>query len=134
MLATICGGGIVIRLTSLSGLIPPEASQYRVHMACVPGGNVIAKAIGSPEAFARSTYGFRSLGVLTPASLSLLFSVIAWPLRFSSHGTTMGLTGDPSRPIDDARGIPKSMCVAWFSPMLILSRIAAHEASFEITD
>ncbi len=27
MLATICGGGIVMRLTSLSGWMPPEASQ-----------------------------------------------------------------------------------------------------------
>ena len=27
MLATICGGGIVMRVTSLSGLMPPEASQ-----------------------------------------------------------------------------------------------------------
>ena len=27
MLATICGGGIVMRLTSLSGWMPPDASQ-----------------------------------------------------------------------------------------------------------
>jgi hypothetical protein len=27
MLATICAGGMVIRLMSLSGLMPPEASQ-----------------------------------------------------------------------------------------------------------
>ena len=27
MLATICGGGIVMRLTSLSGLMPPDPSQ-----------------------------------------------------------------------------------------------------------
>ena len=34
----------------------------------------------------------------------------------------------------DAKGMPKSMCVAWFSPRLILSRIAAQEASLEIVD
>src|SRR5438128_3549737 len=30
--ATIWGGGMVIRLTSLSGLIPPLPSQYRVQI------------------------------------------------------------------------------------------------------
>src|SRR5436190_4210978 len=71
MFATICGGGIVIRLTSLSGWIPPLASQYRVHMACVPGGKVIAKLSGFPEALALSATGLRSFGVLTPAARSL---------------------------------------------------------------
>src|SRR5579862_7334428 len=33
MFAIICAGGIVTRLTSLSALIPPLASQYRIHIA-----------------------------------------------------------------------------------------------------
>jgi hypothetical protein len=75
-----------------------------------------------------------SLAVFTPAALSLLFRVMAWPLRFSSHGITIGLTGDPARPMVDARGIPMSMCVAWFSPTFILSRMTAHDASLEMTE
>ena len=81
-------------------------------MACVPGGNVIANVNGSPAALALSTRGFRSFGVFTPACINLLLSVIAWPLRLSSHGMTMGLTGDPARPIVEANGMPISMCVA----------------------
>jgi hypothetical protein len=54
-------------------------------------------------------------------------------LRFSSHGITIGFTGEPARPIVDANGMPRSMCVAWFSPIDSLSRITAHDASFEMT-
>ena len=46
----------------------------------------------------------------------------------------IGFTGDPTRPIVDANGIPISMCVAWFSPSDSLSRMTAHDASFEITE
>jgi hypothetical protein len=73
-------------------------------------------------------------GLRTPAIFSLLFSVIAWPLRLSNQGITIGFTGDPARPIVDASGMPMSMCVAWFSPSESLSRMTAHDASFEITD
>ena len=47
---------------------------------------------------------------------------------------TIGFTGEPSRPMVDANGMPISMCVAWFSPSVSLSRITAHEASFEIVE
>src|SRR6476660_5605086 len=134
MLEIICAGGIVIRLMSLSGCTPPDASQYRIHMAWVPGGYVMAKVSGAPDALALSACGFTSFAERTPAAFNLLFKVIACPLRFSSHGITMGFTGDPMRPIVDANGIPISMCVAWFSPRLSLSRITAHEASFETTE
>jgi hypothetical protein len=30
--------------------------------------------------------------------------------------------------------MPMSMCVAWFSPRLSLSRMTAHEASFDTVD
>src|SRR5690349_14668033 len=114
--------------------MPPDASQYRIHMACVPGGNVIAKDNGAPAALALSTKGFTSLADLTPASLNLLLNVIAWPLRLSSHGMTIGFTGDPASPIVEASGMPISMWVAWLSPIDSLSRMTAQEASFEITD
>src|SRR5215204_113295 len=97
--------------------MPPDASQYRIHMACVPGGNVIAKDSGSPAALALSASGFTAAGVLAPAFLSLLLSVIACPLRLRSHGITIGFTGAPASPIVDASGIPINMCVAWLSPM-----------------
>src|SRR6266571_4315997 len=134
MLEIICAGGIVIRLISLSGWIPPDASQNLIHMACVPGGYVMANARGLPAALAFSASGFTSLADFTPAAFSLLFSVIACPLRLSSQGITIGFTGDPSRPIVDANGMPISMCVAWFSPRLSLSRITAQDASFETTE
>ena len=38
MLATIWAGGMVMSETSRSGLMPPDASQKRIHIACVPGG------------------------------------------------------------------------------------------------
>src|SRR5437016_232670 len=78
--------------------------------------------------------GLISFAVLTPACFSLLFRVIAWPFRLSIHGMTIGLTGDPRRPIVDAKGMPINMWVAWFSPRLILSRITAHDASLETTE
>src|SRR6185436_13935416 len=114
--------------------MPPEASQYRVHIACVPGGNVIANVSGSPAAFALSAIGLSACGVLTPACFNLLLRVIACPLRLSSHGTIIGLTGEPARPIVDANGMPISMWVPWFSPTDSLSRITAQDASFETTD
>ena len=78
--------------------------------------------------------GLTSEAFRTPAFLSLLFRVMAWPLRLRIHGVTIGFTGDPASPIVDAKGIPRSMCVAWFSPSDSLSLIAAHDASFEITE
>src|SRR6266849_840777 len=114
--------------------MPPEASQYRIHIAWVPGGNVIANVNGWPAALALAAIGVTSFAVLTPACLSLLLRVIAWPLRFSSHGITIGFTGEPARPIVEANGMPISMCVAWFSPIDSLSRMTAHDASLEMTD
>ena len=46
----------------------------------------------------------------------------------------IGFTGEPNSPMLDENGMPKSMWVAWFSPNVSLSRIAAHDASFEIID
>src|SRR5579884_2168933 len=94
----------------------------------------MANVIRFPAAFALSTIGFRSFGVLTPACLSLLLRLIPCPFLLIIHGMTIGLTGDPRRPIVDAKGIPISMWVAWFSPRFILSRMTAHEASFETTE
>src|SRR5215471_18214155 len=110
MFEIICAGGMVINDTSLSGLIPPEASQKRIHMACVPGGNVIAKVSGSPAALALSAIGLMSFADLTPAAFNLLFKVMAWPLRLIIHGMTIGFSGEPSKPIVEANGIPRSMC------------------------
>src|SRR5713226_9484263 len=103
-------------------------------MACVPGGKVMAKVMGEPDAFALSTSGFRSFAVFTPADFNWLFRVIAWPLRLISQGITIGFTGDPASPMVEANGMPISMCVAWFSPRLSLSRITAQDASFETTE
>jgi hypothetical protein len=47
---------------------------------------------------------------------------------------TIGFTGEPARPIVEARGIPISMCVAWFSPRVSLSRMTAQDASFDTTE
>ena len=81
-----------------------------------------------------STIGLSAFGSRTPACFNLLLSVIAWPLRLSSHGTTIGFTGEPARPSVEAIGMPSSMCVAWFSPIDSLSRMTAHDASLEMTE
>src|SRR5689334_10422953 len=94
----------------------------------------MAKARGSPAALALAASGLIADGVFAPAAFNLLLSVIACPLRFSSHGITIGLTGAPARPIVEANGMPISMWVAWFSPSDSLSRITAHDASFETTE
>src|SRR6266540_692821 len=128
MFATICAGGIVTSAVSLSGLMPPAASQYRIHIACVPGGNVMANVIGEPFFLASSTRGLRAFG--SPAIFFFRSAriVMAWPLRLSSQGMTIGFLGDPRRPSVEAIGIPKSMCVAWISPFESESRIAAQLA------
>ena len=59
---------------------------------------------------------------------------MAWPFRFSTHGITIGFTGEPASPIVEAMGMPISMCVAWFSPSESLSRITAHDASLETVE
>ena len=46
----------------------------------------------------------------------------------------IGLTGEPASPIVEASGMPRSMCVAWFSPIVSLSRMAAHDASFDTVE
>ena len=46
----------------------------------------------------------------------------------------IGFTGDPASPIVEASGMPISMCVAWLSPIDSLSRMTAHDASFEMID
>src|SRR3954470_14738095 len=55
---------------------------------------------------------------------------MAWPLRLSSHGITIGFFGEPSRPMVEASGMPMSMCVAWIEPEERLSRMAAQLAPF----
>ena len=97
---------------------PTRASQYRSTLrGC--------RAERSPNV--RAASGFRLVrerldifAVLTPACFSLLFSVMAWPLRLSSQ-VTIGFTGEPARPIVDANGMPRSICVAWFAPIDSLS-------------
>src|SRR6266446_9675392 len=99
MLATIWAGGIVMSAISRSGLMPPDASQKRIHIACVPGGYVIANVMGLPLAFASSASGLTCCGVFTPLSRSDFVSVIAWPFRLRYIGMIIGFCGDPWRPI-----------------------------------
>ena len=97
-------------------------------MACVPGGNVMAKVIGVPFAFASSASGFSTLGSSFTAPFNSFLSVMLWPLRLIIQGIIIGFFGDPSRPIVEAIGMPVSMCVAWMSPLDSESRIAAQLA------
>src|SRR3989442_28308 len=115
---------------SLSGLMPPLPSQYRIHMAWVPGGNVIANVRGVLDFCA---IVLKSAALLT-VPLDLLCSVIACPLRFKSQGMTIGFFGLPASPIVEASGIPMSMCVPCISPVERLSRIAAQLAPFTIVE
>src|SRR5882724_1031918 len=97
-------------------------------MAWVPGGNVMAKASGSPRLCAFATNGLIALGSAPTLPFHSVFKVIAWPLRFISHGMIIGFLGEPASPIVEAMGIPISMCVAWIVPLLRLSRMAAQFA------
>src|SRR5882672_8229890 len=76
MLATICAGGIVMSETSRSGLMPPDASQYRIHIAWVPGGYVIANVMGEPLVLASSASGLICDGALAPRSSKVFVRVI----------------------------------------------------------
>src|SRR4051812_28083004 len=99
-------------------------------MAWVPGGNVIANVNGSPSLSAWSTNGRSALGSAPTLPFSSAFSEMAWPLRFMSHGITIGFFGEPRRPMVDPSGMPISMCVPWIDPVERLSRIAAQFAPF----
>jgi hypothetical protein len=121
---------MVTSAASLSALMPPAPRKYRIHMACVPGGNVMAKVMGVPFFFASSTKGLSILGSAPTFFLSSDFTVMACPLRLSIQGITMGTLGAPMSPRVEAMGMPISMCVAWMSPLEIASRTAAQLACF----
>jgi hypothetical protein len=91
----------------------------------------MANVIGVPEAFAASVSDLSALGSAWIFPARSFLRVIDWPLRFISQGTTIGFTGAPASPIVDAIGMPSSMWVAWTSPLLSESRIAAQLAPFE---
>src|SRR2546430_17684467 len=97
-------------------------------MACVPGGNVMAKVIGVPFAFASSTSGFSAFGSSFTAPFHSFLSVMLWPLRLIIQGIIIGFFGDPRRPIVEAIGMPVNMCVAWLVPLDSESRFRAHMA------
>src|SRR3954469_21602780 len=103
-------------------------------MACVPGGNVIAKASGSPGALAALAIGLSAFGSACTLPFSAAFSVMAWPLRFIIQGMTIGFFGEPRRPIVEAMGMPISMCVACRSPVESESRMAAQLAPLLTVD
>src|SRR5882724_4161047 len=90
----------------------------------------MANVSGSPSFFACSTKGLSALGSAPTLPFHSVLSVMAWPLRLSSHGITMGFLGAPRSPIVEAKGMPMSMCVAWIEPVERLSRIAAQLAPF----
>src|SRR6185295_11549453 len=103
-------------------------------MACVPGGNVIANVNGSPSPLALVTNGLSAFGSPWTLPLNLLERLMAWPLRLSIHGITIGFFGEPSRPMVEAIGMPMSMCVPWLSPVERESRIAAQLAPLATTE
>src|SRR5262245_45952056 len=88
----------------------------------------MANVSGSPSFLAWSTIGLRALGSAPTLPFHDALSVMAWPLRLSSQGITIGFFGEPSSPIVEAMGMPKSMCVAWLSPLDRESRMAAQFA------
>src|SRR6478736_10414560 len=99
-------------------------------MACVPGGKVWAKVSGSPSLLAWSAKGLIAFGSAPTLPFHSDLRVMAWPLRFISHGMTIGFFGEPARPMVEASGMPMSMWVAWMEPVERLSRMAAQLAPF----
>ena len=61
--------------------------------------------------------------------LCLTWSVMAWPLTFSTAGMTYGTDCEPT-PSEIASGIGESMCVASVSPLIEMSRIIAQLDAF----
>ena len=94
----------------------------------------MAKVSGSPSFLAFATNGASALGSSFTAPFHAAFSVMACPLRLSSHGMTIGFFGEPSRPIVLAMGMPSSMCVPWRSPLESESRMAAQLAPLATVD
>ena len=100
--------------TSLSGWMPPDAEPV-AHPHGVRAWRErhrerqrLAACLGPvDQRFQRPSDRLHDL-----AFFIRLFSVMACPLRLSSHGMTIGFFGEPTRPIVDANGMPMSMCVA----------------------
>src|SRR2546425_11269878 len=84
--------------------------------------------MGLPFALASSTNGLSALGSSATFPLRSALSVMLWPFRLSIQGMTMGLLGEPRRPMVEAMGMPVSMWVAWMSPLERASRMAAQLA------
>jgi hypothetical protein len=92
----------------------------------------MAKVMGAPAAFAAMARGRSAFASAATLPLKAALSVMLWPLRLSSHGTTMAFFGEPRRPRVEAIGMPSSMCVAWMSPFESASRMAAQLAPLAI--
>src|SRR5574343_413721 len=98
-------------------------------MAWVPVGKVWAK-VYSPGLL--TIIFFSDAPSLTPASASLLDSVIPCPLWFRVIRLAISFFGPPI-PRCTPYTSPYSTCAASSSPFTSLSRTAAHEASFDGT-
>ena len=88
----------------------------------------MAKVMGAPLALASVTRGRSAFGSAATFPLSSALRVMDWPFRLMIQGTIMGFLGDPRSPIVEAMGMPRSMCVAWLSPVDSESRMAAQLA------
>src|SRR4029079_27719 len=67
---------------SLSGSMPPAASQYLIHKSWVPPGKVIATLTSLPAAFLAANAALRGdASVLTLRSLYSLATETAWASR-----------------------------------------------------
>src|SRR5687767_3706014 len=111
MLATICGGGIVLIPTFL-GSMPVASNQVRNQRSCVPPGKVMANCT-CLAAFNLSTAPPIFDNSFVPTrSQNLLDSVIAWPLLFSIMATFMTSPALPPTPLYTEKGILNKQCAA----------------------
>src|ERR1044072_1560199 len=128
MLATICGGGMVIMPTDLA-FTPHAASQVRNHISCVPPGKVCANVTSFLDCtdFTAAATFFRSLNPTRPQKS--FESVMAWPLLFNIMAMRISEPALPPMPSYTEKGIEKRQCAPSSSPFNTLSRTLAHEAS-----
>src|ERR1043165_7666708 len=128
MLATICGGGMVMMPTDLE-LTPQAASQVRNQISCVPPGKVMANVtsfLDCTDFMAAATF----LVSLKPTRPQKSFeSVMAWPLLFNIMAIRISEPAFPPMPSYTEKGMENKQCAPSSSPFNILSRTLAQDAS-----
>ena len=114
ILATICGGGIVISVYVLVRMNParPQPVAHPHGVSARREGHRERQWI-TRQPLALSTRGFISLAVFTVTLKFVGQCEMACPFRLINQGMIMGFTGEnQASPMLEEKGMPSSICVA----------------------